>query len=80
MLFALVSLPLAISAIVFFINHRYDGVALWNIRYGDALDSMFGIVLSRNEACFRWSEIPPLAGRFLTSMFTHLLQRIATGA
>lgn len=31
-LFALVSLPLAISAIVFFINHRYDGVALWNIR------------------------------------------------
>lgn len=31
-LFALTSLPLAISAIVFFINHRYDGVALWNIR------------------------------------------------
>ena len=30
--FALVSLPLAIAAVVYFINHRYDGVALWNIR------------------------------------------------
>ena len=30
--FALVSLPLAIAAVVFFINHRYDGTALWNIR------------------------------------------------
>ncbi|KAG2428085.1 hypothetical protein HYH02_014476 [Chlamydomonas schloesseri] len=31
-MFALVSLPLALVAIVFFINHRYDGVALWNVR------------------------------------------------
>jgi zeta-carotene isomerase len=30
--FALISLPLAIAAVVFFINHRYDGIALWNIR------------------------------------------------
>ncbi|PNW69789.1 hypothetical protein CHLRE_19g750247v5 [Chlamydomonas reinhardtii] len=30
--FALVSLPLALLAIVFFINHRYDGVPLWNVR------------------------------------------------
>jgi zeta-carotene isomerase len=30
--FALVSLPLALSAIVFFINHRYDGLQLWDIR------------------------------------------------
>lgn len=30
--FALVSLPLAIAAVVFFLNHRYDGAALWNIR------------------------------------------------
>lgn len=31
-LFALVSLPLAILAVVYFINHRYDGTALWDIR------------------------------------------------
>ncbi|KAI8107388.1 hypothetical protein M9435_002419 [Picochlorum sp. BPE23] len=31
-MFALISLPLAIAAVVFFINHRYDGIALWNIR------------------------------------------------
>jgi zeta-carotene isomerase len=31
-MFALISLPLAIAAVVFFINHRYDGTALWNIR------------------------------------------------
>jgi zeta-carotene isomerase len=31
-LFALVSLPLATSAIVFFINHRYDGSPLWDVR------------------------------------------------
>lgn len=30
--FALTSLPLATAAVVFFINHRYDGTALWNIR------------------------------------------------
>lgn len=32
MIFALVSLPLALSAIVFFINHRYDGVMLWDVK------------------------------------------------
>lgn len=31
-LFALVSLPLAFSCIVYFINHRYDGVQLWDLR------------------------------------------------
>lgn len=31
-IFALVSLPLAVAAVVYFINHRYDGTALWNIR------------------------------------------------
>jgi len=31
-LFALVSLPLATSAIVFFINHRYDGAPLWDVK------------------------------------------------
>lgn len=32
-IFAFVSLPLATAAVVYFINHRYDGSALWNIRY-----------------------------------------------
>lgn len=31
-IFALVSLPLATVAIVYFINHRYDGTALWDLR------------------------------------------------
>ncbi|KXZ44175.1 hypothetical protein GPECTOR_71g536 [Gonium pectorale] len=31
-MFALVSLPLAVVAIVYFINHRYDGVPLWDVR------------------------------------------------
>eukprot|EP00967_Tisochrysis_lutea_P052554 scaffold65173_cov18-Tisochrysis_lutea.AAC.1 len=30
-IFALVSLPLAIVAIVYFINHRYDGMPLWDL-------------------------------------------------
>ncbi|KAJ8606963.1 hypothetical protein CTAYLR_009275 [Chrysophaeum taylorii] len=31
-IFALVSLPLAYAWILFFIQHRYDGVVLWNVR------------------------------------------------
>jgi hypothetical protein len=31
-LFAGISLPLATVAVFYFINHRYDGAALWNIR------------------------------------------------
>mmetsp|Transcript_10757 Transcript_10757/g.16662 ORF Transcript_10757/g.16662 Transcript_10757/m.16662 type:complete len:361 (-) Transcript_10757:215-1297(-) len=31
-LFALASLPLALSAVVYFINHRYDGALLWSLR------------------------------------------------
>eukprot|EP01036_Dinobryon_divergens_P024892 gene24892-33384_t len=30
--FAIVSLPLAFSSIVYFINHRYDGIQLWDLR------------------------------------------------
>ena len=30
--FALVSLPLASSAIIYFINHRYDGMQLWDLK------------------------------------------------
>ena len=32
MLFASLSLPLALLAVVYFINHRYDGTPLWNVR------------------------------------------------
>jgi uncharacterized membrane protein len=31
-LFALVSLPLAVVLIVYFIRHRYDGLQLWNVQ------------------------------------------------
>lgn len=31
-IFAMVSLPLAFSCIVYFINHRYDGEILWDLR------------------------------------------------
>ncbi len=31
-LFALVSLPLATSLIIYFFNHRYDGLQLWNLQ------------------------------------------------
>ena len=31
-IFAMVSLPLAFSCIVYFINHRYDGEVLWDLR------------------------------------------------
>ena len=31
-IFAAISLPLATLALVYFINHRYDGAALWNLR------------------------------------------------
>lgn len=30
--FAIASLPLSLSAIVYFINHRYDGIQLWDLR------------------------------------------------
>ena len=31
-IFAAISLPLAVLAVVYFINHRYDGTALWYLR------------------------------------------------
>ena len=31
-LFALVSIPLASGLIIYFINHRYDGLQLWNVQ------------------------------------------------
>jgi len=31
-LFASISLPLAVVAVFYFINHRYDGTPLWNVR------------------------------------------------
>ncbi|CAB1119333.1 unnamed protein product [Ectocarpus sp. CCAP 1310/34] len=35
-LFGVVSLPLAVTAVAYFINHRYDGVQLWNIKVANA--------------------------------------------
>ena len=37
--FAMASLPLALSCIVYFINHRYEGVQLWNFRDEPAMHS-----------------------------------------
>ncbi|CAH1436465.1 unnamed protein product [Lactuca virosa] len=37
-LFAGTSLPLAVSTIVYFINHRYDGVQLWQLQKVAAVD------------------------------------------
>lgn len=31
-IFALVSIPFAVALIVYFINHRYDGLPLWNLQ------------------------------------------------
>lgn len=31
-LFALVSIPFAVTLIIYFINHRYDGLRLWNVQ------------------------------------------------
>ncbi|KAL9270906.1 15-cis-zeta-carotene isomerase, chloroplastic-like protein [Drosera capensis] len=31
-IFAAVSLPLALSTVVYFINHRYDGIQLWQLQ------------------------------------------------
>lgn len=43
-IFALGSLPLAIVAIVYFINHRYEGLALWNLRDVPGLHSLVWIL------------------------------------
>ena len=43
--FGVVSLPLAFSTIVFFINHRYDGVPLWDFKLvpGEAVFGVWGL-------------------------------------
>lgn len=35
-LFGVVSLPLAVTSVAYFINHRYDGVQLWDIKVTDS--------------------------------------------
>ncbi|MBA0797866.1 hypothetical protein Gohar_008522, partial [Gossypium harknessii] len=39
-LFAGVSLPLAVSTVVYFINHRYDGVQLWQLQNGPGVHQL----------------------------------------
>ena len=48
-LFAAVSLPLAVVAVVYFINHRYDGVPLWNLR---GLPGVHSAVFAANFVSF----------------------------
>ncbi|KDP46004.1 hypothetical protein JCGZ_14911 [Jatropha curcas] len=42
-LFAGVSLPLAVSTVVYFINHRYDGVQLWQLQSAPPLHQLLWI-------------------------------------
>lgn len=42
-LFAGVSLPLAVSTVVYFINHRYDGVQLWQLQSAPVLHQLVWI-------------------------------------
>ncbi len=39
-LFALISLPLAVVLVIYFINHRYDGLQLWNFQGVPTLQSL----------------------------------------
>ncbi|XP_024440157.1 15-cis-zeta-carotene isomerase, chloroplastic isoform X2 [Populus trichocarpa] len=39
-LFAGVSLPLAVSTVVYFINHRYDGIQLWELQSAPAVHQL----------------------------------------
>ena len=48
-LFAAVSLPLAVVAVVYFINHRYDGMPLWNLR---GLPGVHSAVFAANFVSF----------------------------
>lgn len=43
-LFALVSLPLAVILVVYFFNHRYDGLRLWNVQGVPAVQSIVWIL------------------------------------
>ncbi|XP_027942141.1 15-cis-zeta-carotene isomerase, chloroplastic [Vigna unguiculata] len=42
-LFAGISLPLAVSTIVYFINHRYDGLQLWQVQDAPGLHQLLWI-------------------------------------
>ncbi|KAJ6723630.1 15-CIS-ZETA-CAROTENE ISOMERASE CHLOROPLASTIC [Salix koriyanagi] len=42
-LFAGVSLPLAVSTVVYFINHRYDGIQLWQLQSAPAVHQLVWI-------------------------------------
>jgi uncharacterized membrane protein len=42
--FALVSLPLAIGLVVYFINHRYDGLRLWNLQGTTGIEPLVWIL------------------------------------
>ena len=43
-LFALVSLPLAVILIIYFISHRYDGLRLWNFQGAPGIQTMVWVL------------------------------------
>ncbi|NET35374.1 MAG: hypothetical protein F6K19_25675 [Cyanothece sp. SIO1E1] len=48
-LFALISLPLAVILIIYFFNHRYDGLRLWNLQ---GMPGILAIVWSLSAISF----------------------------
>jgi uncharacterized membrane protein len=42
--FALVSIPFASSLIIYFINHRYDGIRLWNLQGMAGLNALIWVL------------------------------------
>jgi len=43
-IFALVSLPLAAAMLIYFFNHRYDGVQLWQVQGVTGIDALVWIL------------------------------------
>ena len=64
-LFAAISLPLATLALVYFINHRYDGAALWNLRRKPGVHALtfllnFVSFYFLYPSTFNLLEVPPV--------------------
>ena len=87
MIFAGVSLPLAVAAVVYFINHRYSGTPLWNLRdvpgvhaavWGLSLVSFFFLYPSTFnllEVCTGYKLLPSAAAAPMG--MRHLMQGFA---
>jgi uncharacterized membrane protein len=67
-LFALGSLPLATVALVYYINHRYDGTMLWNLRDVTGVHELCWLLSFVSfyflyPSTFNILEVRPTAGR-----------------